>query len=70
MNVLQIFSILVLIAGLVIFFIGLTIYAVLNPAPEWCSLVIMIGMLFVLGAIVLVITSIDYDKAVRKDLTL
>jgi uncharacterized membrane protein len=59
MNITELASIGFLIIGLTLFTAGIAIYWLTTPTAEWSTIVIMIGMLLVIGAIVLLIVSFD-----------
>jgi len=70
MNLLSYVSIFVLIIGIIIFAAGLSVFWFMNPAPEYCSAIICFGLLFVLGAILMITLSVDYDDTLKSALTL
>lgn len=63
MHGLKLLSIILLISGGTVFAIGLWLYWITNPVSEWASAFTMIGLLFLLGAIILLCIGQQYDVA-------
>lgn len=61
MHALKVTSILILLAGIGLFILGLVLYWTTNPISGWASASIMIGLLFLLGAIIMLAISEQYD---------
>ena len=61
MHLLKIFSILLLIIGVIILIAGLFWYWNASPPYGYISAVVIIGLLFMLGAIILLCVSFQYD---------
>lgn len=61
MHPLKITSILLFLAGAIIFFAGLLILWKGNPPYGTASVLIAIGLLFALGAIIMLCVSLQYD---------
>ena len=63
MHALKFASILLMLAGAAIFGAGLFLYWQTNPISDWASACIMIGLLFLLGSIIMLAVSHQYDLA-------
>lgn len=61
MHFLKIFSILLLIIGAILFVVGLIWYMQSGPPYGYVSAVITIGLLLILGSIVMLCVSLQYD---------
>jgi len=56
-------SILILIAGIILFVTGIIMYWTINPVSASINGFVMAGILIMLGAIILLGISIEYDTA-------
>lgn len=61
MHFLKITGILILIIGIILFTIGLLLYWRTNPISGWASFNLTMGTLLLLGAIILLCVSQQYD---------
>lgn len=61
MHPLKVVSILLLIAGAIIFAVGVFILWRCQPPYGWASIFIMFGILFLLGAIIMICIAQQYD---------
>jgi heme A synthase len=61
MNWFKIASVLLLLGGLVLLVIGLAILNFLTEVPAWNTVIIIIGLLFMLGAVVMLCLALQYD---------
>lgn len=61
MHPLKIVSIVLLIAGAIIFTSGLLLFWKSQPPYGWASIFIMIGLLFLLGSIIMLCVAQQYD---------
>lgn len=66
MHALKIASVLILIAGVILFSTGVIVYWINNPVPNWASGFVMSGLLIILGAIILLCISLQYDAEKAK----
>lgn len=61
MHILKFISIILLLSGVGFFAAGLWLYWTTNPISNWASVLIMIGIIVLLGAIILLIISLQYE---------
>lgn len=61
MHALKFVSILLLISGALIFAAGLFLYWTTDPISGWAGGLIVIGLLFLLGSIIMLCVSLQYD---------
>lgn len=60
MNTLAIASIILLLTAIILFTIGLYGFWAIIPAPYWGVVLVMIGVLFMLGSIIMLSVATDY----------
>jgi hypothetical protein len=61
MHALTVASILLLIAGSLVLAGGLFLYWQTNPVSIWATALVIIGMLFLLGSIIMLCVSLQYN---------
>jgi hypothetical protein len=61
MNSIKVISVLILLLGIAALTVGLIIYWYTLPVSPWASVLVLIGILLMLGAIILLCIGIHYD---------
>lgn len=61
MQIFKILSIISLIGGIIIFFGGIWLYWVTDPVLGWASVLVTLGLLFLLIAIIFICLGQEYD---------
>ena len=62
LNTLKLVSLVVLIIGIILFIAGVIVYGINTKQTDWTSVLTLVGAAIIIGAIVLLMFSLQYDR--------